>query len=165
MNTASENVFRKEINKELIRNFNSSLKKQDFSTSIPEASENICFFSLVFLFFFSFFCTIGFLWSLYWHRILFDVMMFYLISTRVNQRKIKSWRKEYTYKLAVHFDQWKTFFENYKPMRVWLWLSYQFTENYYHLRLFSEFIQTQMRYPTSPEKVNILTWKLLTIPS
>ena len=33
-------------------------------------------------------------------------------------------------------------------MIVWLWLVYKFTKNYCHLRLFSEFIQTQKRYPT-----------------
>ena len=34
-------------------------------------------------------------------------------------------------------------------MRVWLLLVYKFTENYCCLQLFSEFIQTQKRYPTS----------------
>ena len=61
----------------------------------------------------------------------------------------------------LNFDQWKTFFKNYKPMRVWLWLVYKFTENYCPSRFFSEFIQTQKRYPTSPDKIRILTWKLL----
>ena len=64
---------------------------------------------------------------------------------------------------ALNFDQWKTFSKNYKPMRVWLWLVYKFTENYCRLRLFSEFIQTQKRYPTSLGKIRILTWKLLVI--
>ena len=30
---------------------------------------------------------------------------------------------------ALNFDQWKTFSEKYKPIRVWLRLFYQFTEN------------------------------------
>ena len=30
---------------------------------------------------------------------------------------------------ALNFDQWKLFSENYKPMRVWLWLVYKFTKN------------------------------------
>ena len=64
---------------------------------------------------------------------------------------------------ALNFDQWKTFSENYKPMRVWLWLAYKFTENYCPSRLFSEFIQTQKRCPTSPDKIRIVTWKLLDI--
>ena len=58
---------------------------------------------------------------------------------------------------ALNFDQWKIFSENYKPMRVSLWLFYKFTENYYPSRLFSEFIETQKRYPTSPDKIRILT--------
>ena len=44
---------------------------------------------------------------------------------------------------ALNFDQWKTFSENYKPMRVWFWLVYKFTENYCRSWLFSKFIQTQ----------------------
>ena len=39
--------------------------------------------------------------------------------------------------------------ENYKPMRVWLWLVYKFTQNYCRLWLLSDFIQTQKRYTTS----------------
>ena len=31
---------------------------------------------------------------------------------------------------AINFDQWKTFSEKYKPMRVLLWLVYKFTENF-----------------------------------
>ena len=44
---------------------------------------------------------------------------------------------------ALNFDQLKTFSENYKPMKVCLWLAYKFNEDYCRLRLFSEFIQTQ----------------------
>ena len=51
-----------------------------------------------------------------------------------------------SYERALNFDQWKAFSENYKPMRVWLWLVYKFTENYFRSWLFSEFIQTQRRY-------------------
>ena len=66
---------------------------------------------------------------------------------------------------ALNFDRWKTLSENYKPMRVWLWLVYKFTENYCCLRLFSNFIQTQRMYPTSLDKIRILTWKLLALSS
>ena len=66
---------------------------------------------------------------------------------------------------ALNFDQWKTFSENYKPMGVWLWLVYKFTENRQIYRLFSEFIQTQKRYPTSLDKIRKLIWKLLIISS
>ena len=57
-----------------------------------------------------------------------------------------------SYERGLNFDQWKTFSENYQPMRVLSWLVYKFTENYCHLRLFSEFIQTQKR-------VSYLSWK------
>ena len=59
---------------------------------------------------------------------------------------------------ALNFDQWKTFHENYKPMRVWLWLVYKFIENYCDLRLFSEIIQVEkssFRYPTSINRIVI----------
>ena len=36
----------------------------------------------------------------------------------------------------LNFDQWKKFSENYKPMRVWLWLVDKFNDNYCRLRLF-----------------------------
>ena len=61
---------------------------------------------------------------------------------------------------ALNFDQWKTF-----PETIWLWLVYKFTENYCCLRFFSEFIQTQKRYPTSLDKVGILIWKQLVLLS
>ena len=66
---------------------------------------------------------------------------------------------------ALNLDQWKTFSENYKPMKVWLWLVYKFTKNCQIYRLFSEFIQTKKRYPTHLEKMRILTRKLLVISS
>ena len=66
-------------------------------------------------------------------------------------------------KRALSFDQWKRFSENYKPMRIWLWFVYQFTESYYPSWLFAEFIQTQKRYPTCPDKIHILIQKLLVI--
>ena len=75
------------------------------------------------------------------------------------KRRSKVQEKNMSCERALNFDQWKTFSENYKPMRVWLWLVYKFTENYCRSWLFSEFIQTQKRYPTSLDKIRILTWK------
>ena len=66
---------------------------------------------------------------------------------------------------ALNFDQWKIFFENYKPIRVWLWLVYKFTKNNCRFWRFFVFIQTKRRYPTSLDKISILTWKLLFISS
>ena len=59
----------------------------------------------------------------------------------------------------------KNISQNYKPIRVRLWLVYNFTENNCCLRLFTGFIQTQEKHPTSPDKISILTWKLLFISS
>ena len=42
------------------------------------------------------------------------------ILTKVNQKKIKSSRKEHACERAFNFDHWKMFSENFKPMRVWL---------------------------------------------
>ena len=83
------------------------------------------------------------------------------ISSRVNQKKIKNSRNEYLMWTFLNFDQLRTFPDNYKPLRVWLWLFYKFTENYCRLRTSSEFFQK--RYPTSLEKIPILTWQLLVI--
>ena len=60
-------------------------------------------------------------------------------------------------KRALNFDQLKTFSESYKPMRVWLLFVFKFTDNYCCLRLFCEPIQTQKRYPTSLDKISIVT--------
>ena len=65
-----------------------------------------------------------------------------LISIWVNQKRSKVQEKNMSWKRGLNLDQWKTFSENYKPMRVWLWLVYKFVENYCGLQLFSEFIQT-----------------------
>ena len=59
-----------------------------------------------------------------------------------------------SYEHSLNFVQSKTFSENYKPTRVWLWLVCKFTDNCCRLWLF---IQTQKRYPTSPDNIRILT--------
>ena len=81
------------------------------------------------------------------------------------KRRSKFQEKNMSCERVLNFHQWKTFSENCQPMRVCLWFVYKFTENFCHSRLFSEFIQTQKRYPTSLDKLHILTWKLLVISS
>ena len=76
------------------------------------------------------------------------------------KRRSKVQERNMSCECALNFDQWKIFSENYKLMRVWTWLVYNFSENYCHLRFFSEFIQTQKMYSTSVDKIRILTWKL-----
>ena len=84
---------------------------------------------------------------------------------KLTKRTSKIQEKNMSCERALNFDQWKILSESYKPMRVWLWLVYKFTKNLCRLRLFSEFIQTQKRYPTFLDKIRILTWKLLVLSS
>ena len=84
-------------------------------------------------------------------------------KSSVTKRRSKVQEKNTSYERVLDFDQWKTFSEKYKPMRVWFWLVYKFAENYSRSWFFSEFIQTQMRYSTSLDKRPILIWRLLDI--
>ena len=59
------------------------------------------------------------------------------------KRRSKVQEKNMSCERVLNLDQWKTFSESYKPMRVWLWLVYKFTENCQIYWLFSEFIQTK----------------------
>ena len=43
----------------------------------------------------------------------------------LNKRRSKVQEKNVSCERALNFDQWKIFSENYKPMRVWLWLVYK----------------------------------------
>ena len=81
------------------------------------------------------------------------------------KRRSKVQEKNMSRERALNFGQWKTFSENYKPMTVWFWLVNKFTDNCQIYRLFSEFIQTIKRYPTSLDKISILTRKLPVISS
>ena len=146
----------------MTRDFNSSLKKkQDFSTSISETSENVknvCLF-------------ISFLLFRGWFALEFCIYIqdfFDVVRNKLPdliKRRSKVQEKNMSCERALDFDQWKTFSENYRSMRVWLWLVYKCTENYCRLQHFFEFIQTQNRYPTSRYKINILNWKLLVTSS
>ena len=93
----------------------------------------------------------------------YEVFFRYNISVVWWEINPKHWISKEDQKKMWNFDQWKTFPKNYKPMRIWLCLVCKFTENYCRSRLFSEFIQTQKRCPTSLDKMHILTWKLLVI--
>ena len=111
---------------------------------------------------------ISFPWSLYSHTIFLWCSEKWTSNTKyleLIKRRSKVQEKNMSCERALNFDQWKTFSENYKPMRVWLWLVYKFTENCQIYRLFSDHIQTQKRYPTSLDKTRILSWKQLVISS
>ena len=51
----------------------------------------------------------------------------------------------------------KAFWENHKPIRVWLWLVYKTAESNCASQLFVKLIQTQKRYPISLDKTSTLT--------
>ena len=93
------------------------------------------------------------------------IFLIYICLLELIKRRSKGQLKNMSCERALHFDQWKTFSENYKPIRVCLWLAYKFTENNCRLRLSTTFIQTQKRYPTSLDKMSILIWKLFIISS
>ena len=72
------------------------------------------------------------------------------ISSRANQKKIKNSRNKYVMWTFLNFDQLRIFPDNYKPLRVWLWLVYKFTENYCRLQTCSEFFQKSSWQNTYP---------------
>ena len=94
-------------------------------------------------------------WSLYSQIQYFCDVWEYLLE--LIKRRTKVQEKNMSCKRGLNFDQRKTLSENYKPVRVWLWFVYKFAENYFSLRLFSEFVQTHKNYPTSLDKILILT--------
>ena len=126
------------------------LKKQVFSTSILETSWWLVFhdwFPMKFVFTYNI--------SLVWWEINLWTTASETSNTKyleLIKRRSKVQEKNMSCERALNFDQWKTFSENYEPMRVWLWFVYKFTENYCRSRLFSEFIPTRKRYPTSLTK-------------
>ena len=67
------------------------------------------------------------------------------------KRTSKVQEKNMSFQRALNFDQWKIFSENYKPMRVLLWLVYKFTENCQIYRLF-------LRVHSRSKKVSYISW-------
>ena len=53
---------------------------------------------------------------------------------------------------ALNFDQWERFSKNYKPMWVWLWLVYKFTEKLLSLMIF-------LRVCSNSKEVYYLSWQ------
>ena len=126
----------------LIRNFNLHEKKQDIWTSVSETSENM-----------------------YPFVSLYSISLMYKCLLKLIKRRSKVQEKNMSFARALNFDQGKTFSENYKSIRVWVWVVYKFTENNCCLQLSTDFIQTQKRYSTSLDKISNLTWKLFIISS
>ena len=72
-------------------------------------------------------------------------------------RRSKVKEKNISYERPLNFDQWKSFSENYNPIRVWLGLVYKFTESYSHLWVFSELIQIRKTKSQKSAKM-CFTW-------
>ena len=96
---------------------------------------------------------------------IYSISLMYKYLLELIKRRSKVQGKNTSCERPLNFDQLKRFCENYKPIRVWIWLVYKFTENDCHLWSFSEFIQTRKMYPTYLDKIIVLTWKLLVISS
>ena len=99
----------------LIRSFNSTLFIF-FQKSISEASENVNLFV-------SLLCLVSFGFCIY-IQYFFDVVRNKLQTKILIERRSKVQENNMSCERALNFDQWKTFSENYKPIRVWLWLVY-----------------------------------------
>ena len=95
----------------------------------------------------------------------YSIPLMYKYLQEFTKRRSKVPEKNMSCEHVLNCNQWNIFSENYKPIRVWFWFVYKFIKNNCRLRLFSEFIQTHKRYPTSLDKKSILTWKLLVISS
>ena len=111
------------------KKFSLYIKKRDFSTSISETSKNVCFYFMI-----------GFLCSLYSYTIFLSWGNYPL---ELIKRRSKVQEKNMSRERALNFHQWKIFFENYKPVRAWLWLFNKFTYNDCCLQLFSKFIKLE----------------------
>ena len=74
------------------------------------------------------------------------------------KRRSKAHQRNMLQESVLNFDQWETLSENYKPIIANCNCNCS-------LRYFVKIIQTQKRYPTSLDKISILTWMLIVISS
>ena len=125
-----------------MRNFNSTLKKKRKQNQHQYHRQVTMYVSL--LLFYDW-LSLEFVWT-------------YHISTRDNQKKIKSYCHVNMFRILINeqrflktISQWE--FDNGLFTNLWT--------TYCRLRLFSNFVQTVKWYLTSIDKRSILTWKLL----
>ena len=64
------------------------------------------------------------------------------------KRRSKVQEKNMSCERGLNFDQWKTFSENSRPMRVWLWLVYKFKS-----------LATFLRVHSNSEEASYLSWQ------
>ena len=67
------------------------------------------------------------------------------ISARVQKKKEKAHQKNMSRESTLKFDQWKTFSENYKLVKVWLWFVYIINEKNFRLVLFTKRNRTSLK--------------------
>ena len=95
-------------------------KKKDFSTSVSGTSENVCLFVFISVVSLLVFFAVCFYIQCFSDVVRNEPLELIKIRSKVQEENISCER-------ALNFDQWKTFAENYNPMRVWLWLVFKFT--------------------------------------
>ena len=76
---------------------------------------------------------------------IYSIFLMYKYLLEIIKRRSKVQEEIMPCEPALNFDEWITFFENYKPIEVCLWLVYKFTEN------------------CCLDKISVLAWKLLVI--
>ena len=99
----------------------------DPSTSTSETSENV--FLFVFISLFVSFGVCFYVWSWKWNSNRKYILELIKRRSKVHQENMSP-------KHGLNFDQWKSFFENFEPVRGWSWLVYKIGENNCCLRLF-----------------------------
>ena len=94
---------------------------------------------------------IAFPWSLY-----SDTIFLCCGNTKyleIIKRRSKLQKNHMLCERTLNHDHWKPFFKNYKPMRIWLWLVYKFTDNYCRLS------QLFPRVHSNSKEVSYVSWQ------
>ena len=82
----------------------------------------------------------------------FPMKFMFSYNIYLNKRRSKVLEKNMSCECALNFDQWKKFSENYKLMRVWLWLVYKTC-----WELFS--LVTFLQVHSNSKEVSYLSWQ------
>ena len=127
----------------MIRSFNFTLKKkQVFSTSISETSENVCVYFLI-----------VFPWSLYSHTVFTYNIQKLTLNTKYLLELIKKdqkFEKEYITWTCFKFWPMKKFSENYEPMRVLMMAC---------LQIYRQSFATFLLVHLNSKEVSYLSWQ------
>ena len=136
-----------------VRGYKAPLRGGNYSSNIrtlaSESSENVFLFAFILLFV-SYVTLFSRTVIIIWFKL--QIENIYWTYSKEGQKLIKG----ICYRKA--FGQWETLSENYKPIIANCNCNCS-------LRYFVKIIQTQKRYPTSLDKISILTWMLIVISS